>query len=278
MMLYASTYFSQGTVPPYNQEFTTFPLTGWYLGYTFNANVGSGPTNASTLYWQQKPFLADVNANNQSLSLNLYTSNISYWAVTNAFDLSGDDYEITFDYGTTAGPYSQVPTGPAPQIEAGDQFKILITTDAGVSWQELKSWDQPNITIPNQRNNITIDVSAYKGNNVKFAFYASDGTVFVSQANYRIYVDNFKVQKKNTMGVTESKLPTVNVYPNPTTDKIVIQSRKKIQSAELYDISGKKLYATGTHELDLSRTPKGVYIVKIYFSDLTFTTEKIIKQ
>ena len=86
---------------------------------------------------------------------------------------------------------------------------------------------QPNITIPNQRNNITIDVSAYKGNNVKFAFYASDGTVFVSQANYRIYVDNFKVQKKNTMGVTESKLPTVNVYPNPTTDKIVIQSRKK---------------------------------------------------
>ncbi|WP_379963008.1 hypothetical protein [Epilithonimonas sp. UC225_85] len=52
----------------------------------------------------------------------MYTANISYWAVTNAFDLSGDDYQITFDCGTTNGPFTNNPSGPAPQIDARRQI------------------------------------------------------------------------------------------------------------------------------------------------------------
>jgi hypothetical protein len=223
---FASSLYSQ-TTPPYNQDFT-FPLTGWYLGYTFNANVGNGPTSASTNYWQQKPFMGNTAANDQSLCVNMYTSNISYWAVTNAFDLSAGDYEISFDYATTNGPFMTNPNGPAPQVEGGDKFKILVTTDNGATWQELRNWDNPNITISNERNKLTIDVSAYKSNNVKFAFYASDGTVFNSQANYRIFVDNFKVQLKSSMNVTESGKSNFTVFPNPTAGKISVKSKKML--------------------------------------------------
>lgn len=277
MMAFASSLYSQ-TTPPYNQDFTTFPLTGWYLGYTFNANVGNGPTNASTNYWQQKPFMGNTAANDQSLCVNMYTSNISYWAVTNAFDLSAGDYEISFDYATTNGPFMTNPNGPAPQVEGGDKFKILVTTDNGATWQELRNWDNPNITISNERNKLTIDVSAYKSNNVKFAFYASDGTVFNSQANYRIFVDNFKVQLKSSMNVTESGKSNFTVFPNPTAGKISVKSEKNVKSLELYEISGKSLSTSATNELDLSKATKGSYILKATFSDNTTATKNVIKK
>ncbi|PZU91351.1 MAG: hypothetical protein DI529_00745 [Chryseobacterium sp.] len=278
MMLYAASFFSQATVPPYSQGFTTFPLTDWYLGYTFNAGVGNGPTGPSSNYWQQKPFLNNTVQNDQSLRVNMYTANISYWAVTNAFDLSGDDYEITFDYGTTNGPFSGNASGPAPQIESTDKFKVLITTDNGATWQELKNWDNPNMTIANQRNTLTIDVSAYKGNNVKFAFYASDGTTFVAAANYCIFVDNFKVQKKEGMAVTETAKSTFSIYPNPTADKVSVRSDKVVKTLELYDTAGKKIKSVSGKDLDLTNNLKGVYILKAVFSDDTSTSQKVIKK
>ncbi|MBN9337394.1 MAG: T9SS type A sorting domain-containing protein [Chryseobacterium sp.] len=248
------------------------------LFHTFNANVGNGPTNASTNYWQQKPFMGNTAANDQSLCVNMYTSNISYWAVTNAFDLSAGDYEISFDYATTNGPFMTNPNGPAPQVEGGDKFKILVTTDNGATWQELRNWDNPNITISNERNKLTIDVSAYKSNNVKFAFYASDGTVFNSQANYRIFVDNFKVQLKSSMNVTESGKSNFTVFPNPTAGKISVKSEKNVKSLELYEISGKSLSTSATNELDLSKATKGSYILKATFSDNTTATKNVIKK
>ena len=274
---YASTFFAQVTVPPYTQEFTTFPLTNWYLGYAFNANIGNGPTNTSTSYWQQKPFLGNTTVNDQSLCINLFTANVSAWAITNAFDLSGGDYEISFDYATANGPFMTNPNGPAPQVVSTDKFKVLITTDNGITWQELKNWDNPNMTISNERNSITLDVSAYKGNNVKFAFYTSDGATFVAAANYRIFVDNFKVQLKQIIAVSDINKTIFQVYPNPTADKVSVKTDKVIKSLELYDSTGKKLQSTTSKEMDLSRNLKGIYLIKIIFADSTTVTEKVVK-
>jgi len=274
---YASTFFGQATVPPYIQEFTTFPLTNWYVGYALNANIGNGPSNTSTSYWQQKPFLGNTTVNDQSLCINLFTANVSAWAITNAFDLSGGDYEISFDYATANGPFMTNPNGPAPQVVSTDKFKVLITTDNGTTWQELKNWDNPNMTISNERNSITLDVSAYKGNNVKFAFYTSDGATFVAAANYRIFVDNFKVQLKQKMAVSDINKTTFQVYPNPTADKVSVKTDKVIKSLELYDSTGKKLQSTTSKEMDLSKNLKGIYLIKIIFADNTTSIQKVAK-
>lgn len=275
-MMVASSFFGQTTVPPYTQDFSTFPLTNWYIGYAFNANVGNGPTNTSTNYWQQKPFLGN-STNDQSLCINLFTANLSAWAITNPFDLSAGDYEITFDYATSNGPFMTNPNGPAPQVVSTDKFKVLITTDNGSTWQELKNWDNPNMTISNEKNTLTIDVSAYKGNNVKFAFYTSDGTTFVAEANYRIYVDNFKVRKKQSMAVSDMSKSTFQVFPNPTADKVSVKTEKPVKDIELYDKTGRKLQSTTSKILDLSKYNKGIYLLKINFSDNTASTQKVIR-
>jgi len=277
MMMTASSFFAQTTVPPYTQEFNTFPLTNWYIGYAFNANVGNGPTGTSSNYWQQKPFLGNTSANDQSLCMNFFTANVSAWAISNAFDLSGGEYEISFDYGTTNGPFMTNPNGPAPQVVSTDKFKVLITTDNGTTWQELKNWDNPNMTISNERNKITIDVSAYKSNNIKFAFYASDGNTFVADANYRIYVDNFKVQAKQSMAVSDSNKSILQIYPNPTTDIVYIKTDKATQTFEVYDSTGKKIQSTTSKSIDLSKYVKGTYLIKIIFTDNTTSVQKVVK-
>lgn len=277
-MMYVSSMFSQTTTPPYTQNFTTFPLTGWTFGYTSSVEIGTGPKFISSYPWLQKPFLANTSENNPSLRLNLYTANISHWAITNTFDLSGGDYEMSFDLGTAEDPFQTNPSEPAPQIEAGDKFKILITTDAGASWQELKGWDNPNITIPNQRTTYKIDVSAYHGSNVRFAFFASDGTVLFPLASYCIYIDNFKIQTKGIMATAESGKSLFGIYPNPTADRVSVKSAKSIKSLELFDLTGKKITSTLNKELDLSDYSKGIYMLKANFIDGASESQKIIKK
>lgn len=273
-MMCITPMFSQ-TIP-YTQDFNTFPPANWTFGYTLKAEIGTGPTTTNYNYWQQKPFLANTSQNNMSMRISYYTSNISYWAVTNAFDLSGGDYEISFDCASADGPYSSNQSGPAPQVEAGDKFKVLISTNGGTVWEELKNWDNPNINIPNQKTTFTIDVSAYHGNNVKFAFYGSDGTVFNAQANYCLFVDNFNIKTKASMGTNDINRSALKIYPNPTSGKVFFNSSKTISSIESYNANGQIVSKGKT--LDLTQNVPGVYMVKIIYTDGSSTNEKIIKK
>jgi homogentisate 1,2-dioxygenase len=273
-MMSVSSIFSQTL--PYTQDFSTFPPTNWSYGYTFNAQVGTGPTYTHYNYWEQKPFLANTTENNSSMRINYYTSNISYWSITNSFDLSGGDYTVSFDCGTASGPFTANPSAPAPQVEGGDNFKFLVSTNGGTVWEELKVWDNPNITISNQRNTFDIDVSAYHGTNVKFAFYASDGTVFNSQANYCLYIDNFKIRTTSSMGTSDVRKSDIRIYPNPTSGKVFIESDKTISAVELYNANGQMVHKGKS--IDLTQNVPGVYIGKIMYTDGSSATEKIIKK
>jgi hypothetical protein len=73
------------------------------------------------------------------------------------------------------------------------------------------------------------------------------------------------------------------VYPNPTKDKIIIETSLKIGHSflSIHNIDGKELihYQLNdcTTELDISDLKKGVYFLKI-LNDKTIFTKKIIKE
>lgn len=69
----------------------------------------------------------------------------------------------------------------------------------------------------------------------------------------------------------------VEVSPNPTTDKVVINA-KNFVSANLYDINGSLLATNLKNEISLSRYPNGVYIIAIHLEDGNIVTKKIIKK
>ncbi|MXS71638.1 T9SS type A sorting domain-containing protein [Flavobacteriaceae bacterium W22] len=264
----------------YTQDFTTFTPQNWYMGYSYDPTVGTGPQQEDmyNAYLVQRSFLNNQTNNNPSVSVEMYSAGLSCWAISPSFDLSAGGHSVSFDYGAASGIYSNDPTAQAPQGQTDDVFKFLISTDNGTTWQELESVNSPNIGIPNARTTKTYALSNFNSATTKFAFYTSNGSVPDWGTDYVLYFDDFKIQTGVNLSTNEGAVKNKNVaiYPNPTHGAVYVKSDKEVKSIEIYDFTG-KLVSKGT-KIDLTSSVSGNYLVKVIFKDNSFVTEKIIKK
>ena len=82
------------------------------------------------------------------------------------------------------------------------------------------------------------------------------------------------------MNLNETDSYSISIYPNPTTDKINIQTQQKIERLELYDLSGKKILTKkdDLYKLDLATITSGTYILKLITDEEIALSKKIIKK
>lgn len=110
----------------------------------------------------------------------------------------------------------------------------------------------------------------------------------VDQANNTVsYTFNdavsFKAVTASAVGATltiediEQTASQIVVYPNPTADRVFIQSEGSIR-AELFDLMGRKVKATNQKKMDVSELPIGNYILNIKNQNNKIISLKIIKQ
>ncbi|MBL7895432.1 MAG: T9SS type A sorting domain-containing protein [Bacteroidia bacterium] len=70
----------------------------------------------------------------------------------------------------------------------------------------------------------------------------------------------------------------LNLSPNPAHSKIVINASDKIESVEVYDISGKLISThSNTNEIDVSELTQGMYFLRMNFGN-EIVTKKFIKE
>jgi hypothetical protein len=69
----------------------------------------------------------------------------------------------------------------------------------------------------------------------------------------------------------------VKVYPNPTTDKLIIVS-KNLQKSTLYNVSGQKVLESDRNELNVSELATGIYLLHTTNTQNQLSTFKIIKK
>ena len=69
----------------------------------------------------------------------------------------------------------------------------------------------------------------------------------------------------------------VKVYPNPTTDKLIIVS-KNLQKSILYNVSGQKVLESDRNELNVSELSTGVYLLHTTNNQNQLSIFKIIKK
>ena len=82
------------------------------------------------------------------------------------------------------------------------------------------------------------------------------------------------------LGITESSMDKVVLYPNPTTGIINLQTEEIIEKAEVYTITGSKLHALvyeTRKAIDISHLSRGIYFVRITLKNKS-QTYKIIKE
>src|SRR5690606_22525758 len=105
-------------------------------------------------------------------------------------------------------------------------------------------------------------------------------TSFGQDMSEQLYVvGSGKVQKivGQTMGVTDPNRIEISIHPNPTKNFVNISSNKQLDEISLYSLEGKLLEKhANIQKLDLSKYPKGVYIVTVQSGKLQ-KTQKVIK-
>jgi surface protein len=78
---------------------------------------------------------------------------------------------------------------------------------------------------------------------------------------------------------TKPNLNKLVFYPNPVADNLFIESSKSVKQVNIFTLEGKLLStSTGTNTINMSSLSKGIYIVKVTFSDGVIHHEKIVKK
>lgn len=108
----------------------------------------------------------------------------------------------------------------------------------------------------------------------QFAFVHDNfvGSAFID----RVALNNEAVLSTNE--VQNNLSSTVKLYPNPTTDYIILDTKERINSISIYDFSGKKMNVSNdNNRVDVRSLPSGSYLINIETKEGK-TSEKFIKK
>lgn len=139
-------------------------------------------------------------------------------------------------------------------------FDIHYSVDNGSNWSTVSRAD----LLQTESNSVTVDFSDKKA------------YIYIASTDLGLLGYNLNLEVLATNEVSNEKA-NVLVYPNPTVDVVHIDS-KNLKSVSLYDMNGKKLLESNKTEMNVSKLPKGVYVLRIVTSNDQVVSKKIIKK
>ncbi|AZA76737.1 T9SS C-terminal target domain-containing protein [Chryseobacterium sp. G0186] len=162
------------------------------------------------------------------------------------------------------------------ELYGAEKFNVYVsTTDTQTtSFTKLNPTTivTPSVVAWNQH---TFNLDAYSGQAVYFAIQC------VSDDQFALLIDDFKVTTTGTLGTSEvskASASAISVYPNPATDVLNIKSKEKVNTIEIYDVSGRKVPAElNGDKVNVRNLNPGSYIINIE-TKAGKTTEKFIKK
>jgi len=128
---------------------------------------------------------------------------------------------------------------------------VYATFDGGQTWDDLNGNGLTNLVI----NYIAVDPI----NRDTLYVATLGGSVFKTPINFITANINKAIPKTKK---------TINIYPNPSIGTFIIEG-KNIQTVEITNISGQIVYSyddfksSYQYQVDLSKQPKGVYLIKV---------------
>ena len=151
-----------------------------------------------------------------------------------------------------------------------DHYKVDVLDNSG-SWNTL--WDgaeQPTAWLNQFEEPVSIDLSAYQGQNIKLRFRDHNNGNDV--LTYSWFIDNVKVMATDTIpdAVDETALK-ISVFPNPVDQWMTIKSPCVIHQVCIYKILGVKVneIAINAKEvmIDVSELRSGIYVIELSCDD-----------
>lgn len=69
----------------------------------------------------------------------------------------------------------------------------------------------------------------------------------------------------------------ISLYPNPTSNRLTINSPRVIEKVEGFSMLGKKAFTSNSKSLDVSHLSDGMYLLKIYQEGNVISTKRFVK-
>lgn len=100
-------------------------------------------------------------------------------------------------------------------------------------------------------------------------FYGQSGEVVLSM---------YMQSQNQLLSVKDISTTDVSVYPNPTTDYVMIKGEKKVKHVTVLSIDGRKLAETDQPKIDLGAYPAGTYLLNISLEGGIEFSHKVLKK
>ncbi len=151
-----------------------------------NGNITAGPSTFGSSSWDVDGF-GNVGSTGAA-RYNVYNIGANDWLMSPIYNIPASGYELKFD---AAATQFAVTTAPTTAWEADDYVEVLVSTGTS-NWTVLYTYNNTNVPSNTGSTNI-IDLDAYAGQSVRFAFRAVEGATNGS-ADIDFSVDNFQVR------------------------------------------------------------------------------------
>ena len=154
----------------------------------------------------------------------------------------------------------------------GDRFAVRILDCYEGTWTDVwEASELPYGQINQYDTPININLNAYQGKNIKVGFRGYN--VYGEFLGWDWFIDDVKVVATDTTDVNVNELAPLKsiVYPNPTKDKVIIETQSVIRRVTLWGVNGVTIedrkVCSNREEVDLVGYSKGMYIVRIVTED-----------
>ena len=171
---------------PVLEPFATF-LPGCWVEAD-NGDLVAGPATFGASGWAADGF-ANVGTTG-AINYNVYQAVANDWVISPFYAIPTTGYELKYDAAATQYAGTGAPT---TAWEADDFVEVLVSTGT-TNWVVLYTYNAANANIPsNTGTTNVIDLDAFAGLNVRFAFRAVEGTAN-GAADIDFSIDNFEIR------------------------------------------------------------------------------------
>lgn len=189
----------------------------FFAPQNFNGFTGDLPSNpigwieagglapsGTTSQWVQNTASQQTLYGTTTAKVNLYSNFRKEWIISPAIQVE-EGYVFRFKLAVSNWNDIQIDS-----MGSDDSLIVKVSTNCGQSWTRVK-WFTKADALPLQLTLQTIPLSAFTGQNIRIAMYATDGTV--DDANdYDVHIDDLEVMIPSAVDAGISQFP----LPNPT--------------------------------------------------------------
>ncbi len=133
------------------------------------------------------------------------------------------------------------------------------------------------------KSNATTD--NFTANSLEFTPSGSFVVIYVRaplaiNSSNEVFYDNIELYETSTLSTNDVFASNLKIYPNPAKTSLTVQSSREINSVELYNIVGLRVFASKelvNDAIDVSEMASGVYLLKVNADNASVTKRVVIE-